>query len=215
MTLDEYLDHVFIQEDDVLLAIKQDIVDRNMPAIFVPAVTGAALAWLIRTHRCRAALEIGALGGYSGVWIARALGERGTLTSLELRADYRDVAHANVTRAGLAERVTYRVGPAADSLAQLKAEGARFDFFFIDADKPTYPDYVRWALRLTRPGSLIVVDNVVHGGQVVDDGGADPVIRGTRDALEVLGSTPSLVVTALQTVGAKGYDGFAVALVTA
>lgn len=169
MTLDEYLDQVFIQEDDVLKAVKADIIERGMPAIFVPPVTGAALAWLIHSYHKTRALEIGALGGYSGIWIGRALGADGHLTSLELRPDYRDVAFANMTRAGLADRVTYRVGPAAESLAQLQNEGQRFDFFFIDADKENYPVYLDYALQLAMPGAIIAADNTLQGGKVADE----------------------------------------------
>ncbi|PSR23609.1 MAG: methyltransferase [Sulfobacillus acidophilus] len=168
MTLDEYLDATFIHEDPLLGEIKRDIVDHAMPAIYIPIVTAATLHWLIKAFARRQALEIGALGGYSGVWLARALPSDGHLTSLELRSDYRDVALANVRRAGLADRVTFRVGPAAASLRDLEAENAQFDFFFIDADKENYPLYLDYALKLAEPGAIIAADNTLQGGHILD-----------------------------------------------
>lgn len=168
MTFDEYLNEVFLHEDAVLQAVKEDVVARGMPAIFVPAVTGAALHWLVRMSQSRNVLEVGALGGYSGIWLARALPHGGHLTSLELRAEYCDVALANMTRAGLEDRVSYRVGPAAESMAALVDEGQRFDFFFIDADKDNYPTYLEYALKLANPGALIAADNTLQGGRVLD-----------------------------------------------
>lgn len=180
MTFDQYLDQVFVHEDDILTDVKADIVQRGMPAIFVPTVTGAALNWLIRVAGSRDVLEIGALGGYSGIWLARALPSEGTLTSLELRPEYRDVAMANLTRAGLQDRVTYRVGPAADTLAQLQAEGRSFDFFFIDADKDNYPVYLDYAVQLARPGAIITADNTLQGGRVLDPNATSPAVEAIR-----------------------------------
>jgi caffeoyl-CoA O-methyltransferase len=168
MTLDEYLDSVFIHEDTILQEIKMDIAAHEMPAIYVPAVTAATLHWLVRAFARHQALEIGSLGGYSGAWLARALPTDGHLTCLELRPDYCDIALANMHRAGLASRVTFRVGPAATSLKELEAEGARFDFFFIDADKENYPLYLDYALKLAEPGAIIAADNTLQGGQVLD-----------------------------------------------
>lgn len=213
--VDEYLVRTLLPDDAALAEALASEEREGIPAINVSAPQGMLLHLLVKALGARAVLELGTLAGYSTIWLARGLEPGGRVVTLERDPHHAEVARRNLERAGVSAAVELRVGPALDSLAALEREGAGpFDLVFVDADKPTYPDYVRWALRLTRPGSLIVVDNVVHGGQVVDDG-ADPVIRGTRDALEVLGSTPSLVVTALQTVGAKGYDGFAVALVTA
>ncbi len=180
MNFDQYLDQVFVHEDDILKMVKADIVERGMPAIFVPTVTGAALNWLIQVSGSRDVLEIGALGGYSGIWLARALPAGGTLTSLELRPDYRDVALANLTRAGFKDRVAYRVGPAAESLAQLEDEGRTFDFFFIDADKDNYPIYLDYAVRLARPGAIITADNTLQGGRVLDPEIASPAVEAIR-----------------------------------
>jgi predicted O-methyltransferase YrrM len=180
MNFDQYLDQVFVHEDDILKMVKAGIVERGMPAIFVPTVTGAALNWLIQVSGSRDVLEIGALGGYSGIWLARALPAGGTLTSLELRPDYRDVALANLTRAGFKDRVAYRVGPAAESLAQLEDEGRTFDFFFIDADKDNYPIYLDYAVRLARPGAIITADNTLQGGRVLDPEITSPAVEAIR-----------------------------------
>ncbi len=192
MSLDDYLDAVFIHEDDVLKAIKEDIVARGMPAIFVPPLTGAALHWLVRMTHSKSILEIGALGGYSGVWLARGLPEGGRLTSLELRPDYRDVAEANLRRAGLADRVSYRVGPAADSLEALRADGARFDFFFIDADKDNYPLYLDYALALAEPGALITADNTLQGGRVFDPKAQSSAVEAIRRFNQRVAEHPEL-----------------------
>lgn len=180
MNFDQYLDQVFVHEDDILKMVKADIVEHGMPAIFVPTVTGAALNWLIQVSGSRDVLEIGALGGYSGIWLARALPAGGTLTSLELRPDYRDVALANLTRAGFKDRVAYRVGPAAESLAQLEDDGRTFDFFFIDADKDNYPIYLDYAVRLARPGAIITADNTLQGGRVLDPEITSPAVEAIR-----------------------------------
>ncbi len=159
---------------------------------------------------------MGTLGGYSAIWLARALPAGGRLVTLELDAKHAQVARANFARAGLAERIELREGAAADSLAALHAEGAEpFDLVFIDADKPGNPAYIEWALRLTRPGSAIVLDNVVREGGVVDPASKDPAILGTRAAIELLSADPRVSATVIQTVGSKKYDGFALAFVTA
>jgi predicted O-methyltransferase YrrM len=159
-------------------------------------------------------LEIGTLGGYSTIWLARALPPLGTLISLEFNPKHAAVAKENIAQAGLASIVEIRIGPAADSLAQLQAENAEpFDLIFIDADKPNNPTYLEWALKLSRKGTLIVVDNVIRDGQIADPNNPDPAITGTRTMFEMLAANPRLESTALQTVGGKGYDGFAFALV--
>jgi predicted O-methyltransferase YrrM len=188
----------------------------GLPSINVSPVQGKFLHLLVLATGARRILEIGTLGGYSTLWLARALPVGGRLVSLELQPRHAEVARANLDRAGVSERVEIRVGPAAESLAQLQAEGAGpFDLIFIDADKPSNPAYLGWALKLARRGTLIVVDNVVRKGKIVDPASADPDVQGTRALFELLAEEPRLSSTAIQTVGSKGYDGFAMAVVIA
>jgi predicted O-methyltransferase YrrM len=161
-------------------------------------------------------LEIGTLGGYSTIWLARALPPGGRLVTLEYEPKHADVARANFARAGLADVVDLRVGAALDTLPKIAAEArGPFDLVFIDADKPNNPGYFEWALKLTRPGSLIVVDNVIRDGQLIDPKNHDPRVDGTRRLYEMLAREPRVSATAIQTVGSKGYDGFVMAIVTA
>jgi len=160
-------------------------------------------------------LEIGTLGGYSTIWLARALRDDGRVTTIELEAEHARVAEANFVAAGVAEKIDLRVGNALDALPQIEAEGiAPFDFIFIDADKPGNVAYLEWAVKLSRSGTLIVLDNVVRSGELIDADSADVKVQGSRAALEWLGAHPEIDSTAIQTVGAKGYDGFAIAVVT-
>jgi predicted O-methyltransferase YrrM len=169
---------------------------------------------LARALRAGAILEIGTLGGYSAIWLARALPEGGRLVTLEVDPRRAELARANLARAGLSAVVEVRVGRAQETLPQLAAEGrSPFDLIFIDADKPSNPEYLAWALRLARDGSLIVVDNVVRDGAVIDAESADATVQGVRRMNEMLAAEPRLAATAIQTVGAKGYDGFAIAIV--
>jgi predicted O-methyltransferase YrrM len=185
-----------------------------MPPIHVTPTQGKLLHLLARAIGARSILEIGTLGGYSTIWMARALPEDGRLISLEYNARHAEVATRNIARAGLERIAQVRVGPALESLPKLADENpAPFDLVFIDADKSNNPQYVEWALRLTRSGSLIVVDNVVRQGRVTDPDSADPDVVGTRTALELIARHPRLTGTALQTVGSKGHDGFALARV--
>jgi predicted O-methyltransferase YrrM len=162
----------------------------------------------------RRVLEIGTLGGYSTIWMARALPEGGRIFSLEFNPRHADVARGNLENAGLLDRVDIRVGRAVDSLPVLESSGAGpFDLIFIDADKPSNPQYLEWALKLSRPGTVIVVDNVVRDGNVVDAASTDPDIQGTRRMTEMMAAEPRLTATALQNVGVKGYDGFVLAVV--
>ena len=159
-------------------------------------------------------LEVGTLGGYSTIWLARALPPHGILVTLELDPKHAEVAAANIHRAGLSSLVDLRVGPALDSLARLHAEkSAPFDLIFLDADKPNNPVYLEWAIRLSRPGTVIIGDNVIRDGEILDANNTDPSVIGTRLFLEKLGTHPRLDATAIQTVGTKGYDGFALAIV--
>ena len=189
--------------------------EAGLPPISVSPTQGKLLNLLARVRGARAILEIGTLGGYSAIWMARALPADGRLVTLEVDPKHADVARASIARAGLAERVEVRLGPALDTLQRLGAENAGpFDLIFIDADKPTLPEYFRWALRLSRPGTLIAIDNVVRDGAVIDSGSLDASVQGVRRLNELMASEPRVSATAIQTVGAKGYDGFALALVT-
>ncbi|MFF9482200.1 O-methyltransferase [Streptomyces sp. NPDC014733] len=188
----------------------------GLPPIAVSPTEGKLLHLLAQTQGARRILELGTLGGYSTIWLGRALPADGRLISLEADVAHAEVARANLDRAGLSGVAEVRVGPALDSLAALADDGAEpFDLVFIDADKPNNPHYLEWALRLTRPGSLIICDNVVRGGKVADPAAPEPAIRGTRRCLEMMAADPRLSATAIQTVGSKGYDGFALARVVA
>lgn len=188
----------------------------GLPRMQVAPNQGRMLELLARSCGARKILEIGTLGGYSALFLARALPSEGRLITLEREPRHAEVALANIARAGYRERVEVRVGLALDSLAALAAEGAGpFDFVFIDADKTNLPAYFDWAVRLARPGSLIVVDNVVRNGAVVDAASTDPSVVGVRQFATQVAQDPRVAATALQTVGAKGYDGFALAVVLA
>ncbi len=202
--------------DEALAAALRDSDAAGLPPIAVSPLQGTLLQLLARLTGARRVLEIGTLGGYSTIWLGRALPADGRLVTLEYDPRHAEVAVRNIARAGLAGRVEVRVGPALESLPKLADEQPPpFDLVFIDADKANNPHYVEWALRLTAAGSLIVLDNVVRGGRVADPENTDPDVVGTRAALDLFGSHPRLDATAVQTVGAKGYDGFALARVVA
>lgn len=214
--VDRYIVDTLVGSDPVLDAALQASAAAGLPAIQVSPNQGKLLALLAQLCQARAILEIGTLGGYSTIWLARALAPDGRLITLEIEPSHADVARANVAHAGLSQVVQVRLGRALDSLAQLHAEGGGpFDLVFIDADKPTIPEYFAWALRLCRPGTLIIVDNVVRNGQVIDQESNDPSIQGVRRLNEIMAAESRVSATAIQTVGSKGYDGFAIALVTA
>ncbi|EGX56574.1 O-methyltransferase [Streptomyces zinciresistens K42] len=214
--VDAYFRAHLSSDDEVLRAALRDSEAAGLPPIAVTAAQGKLLRLLAEIQGARTVLEIGTLGGYSTIWMARALPADGRLVSLEYSARHAEVAVRNIARAGLEQIVEVRVGPALESLPKLADENpAPFDLVFIDADKAGTARYVEWALRLTSTGSLIVVDNVVRGGRVLDADGADPDVRGIRDAVELIGRHPRLSGTAVQTVGGKGYDGFALARVLA
>jgi predicted O-methyltransferase YrrM len=213
--VDRYLDDLLVGHDAALEEALRASAEAGLPAINVAPTQGKLLNLLARLQGARAILEIGTLGGYSTIWLARALPADGRLITLEIDRKHADVARANVARAGLQQRVEVRVGRALESLAQLGAEKAGpFDLFFIDADKPNIPAYFKWALQLARPGSLIVIDNVVRDGAVIEADSADASVQGVRRLNELMASEPRVSATAIQTVGGKGYDGFALALVT-
>ncbi len=186
----------------------------GLPSIDVSAPQGKLIHLLARMSGARKALEIGTLGGYSTIWLARALPDDGRLITLEVSPRHAEIARRNVARAGLGSKVEIRTGAALTTLPKLEAEGlAPFDFVFIDADKTNNAAYLEWALRLSRPGTVIVVDNVVREGEVADPASRDPDAVGVRRMFELMAREPRLSATAIQTVGAKGWDGFALAVV--
>jgi predicted O-methyltransferase YrrM len=202
--------------DPVLEAALQTSAAAGLPPIQVAPNQGKLLQLLAQLQGARTILEIGSLGGYSTIWLARALPADGRLITLEVDPKHAEVSQANLARAGLAGIVEVRLGPALETLPQLAAEGlGPFDFIFIDADKPGYPDYFSWALKLARRGSVIIADNVVRQGAVIDPESSDANVQGVRTMNELIAAEPRVSATALQTVGSKGYDGFVMALVTA
>jgi predicted O-methyltransferase YrrM len=214
--VDEYLDRVVVGSDPALEAALADVVTAGMPAISVTPALGKLLHIVVRMTGAHRILEVGTLGGYSTIWLARAVPHNGQVVTLEIDPASAAVAGASIERAGVADRVEIRVGRAADSLAALELERVEpFDMVFIDADKRSNPEYLDWALRLTHIGSVIIVDNVVRSGTVVDAATKDPDILGIRRMNEQIAAEPRLLATAIQTVGSKGYDGFAIALVVA
>lgn len=214
--VDRYITGLLVPADPALDAALEASEAAELPAISVAPNQGKLLMLLAQLQGARRILEIGTLGGYSTIWLARALPADGRLVTLEANPDYAEVARGNLARAGLAGVAEVRVGPALETLPRLAGEGlAPFDVVFIDADKPSTPEYFQWALRLARRGTLIVVDNVVRDGAVVDADSEDASVRGIRRFNELLAAEPRVSATAIQTVGSKGYDGFALALVTA
>ncbi|MFF7239292.1 class I SAM-dependent methyltransferase [Streptomyces collinus] len=212
--VDFYFSSHLAPDDEALQAALRDSEAAGLPRIAVTAPQGKFLQLLAQIQGARNILEIGTLGGYSTIWLGRALPADGRLISLEYSAKHADVATRNIARAGLERIVEVRVGPALESLPKLADENpAPFDLVFIDADKGNNRHYVEWALRLSRAGSLIVLDNVVRGGGVTDAESSAPDIVGTRAAIDLIASHPRLTGTAVQTVGSKGYDGFALARV--
>lgn len=212
--VDEYFADVLVGDDAELAAALSANAAAGLPAHDVSPVQGKLLHLLAKIQGARRILEIGTLGGYSTIWLARALPAGGRVTSLEIDAARAEIAKANLSRCGLGGAVDVRIGPALETLARLKAEGAGpFDLIFIDADKPNNPHYLQWAIELSRPGTVIIGDNVVRDGAVSDSRSNDPNVVGVRRFLDDLGRHPRLSATALQTVGIKGYDGFALAVV--
>jgi predicted O-methyltransferase YrrM len=212
--VDRYFVEQLLPDDPALAAALEASAAAGLPAISVSPNQGMLLQLLARAIGAQRILEIGTLGGYSTIWLARALPADGRLISLEADAKHADVARANLARAGLDGIAEVRLGRALDTLPQLEREGqGPFDLVFIDADKPNNTPYFEWALRMTRPGSLIVVDNVVRGGDVVDADSDDAGVQGVRRSIERMAAEPRVRATAIQTVGTKGYDGFAIAQV--
>ena len=213
--VDGYIGDLFVGSDDVLEAALVASREAGLPPINVAPNQGKFLMLLARALGARWILEVGTLGGYSTIWLARALPSGGRVVTLEVDPGNADVARRNFDRAGLADVVDVRVGPAQDTLPALIAENREpFDLIFIDADKQSYPEYLGWSLELSRAGTVIIADNVVRDGAVIDVATEDPNIQGIRRFNELLAAEPRVVATAIQTVGIKGYDGFAIALVT-
>ena len=208
--VDHYLDELFIEDDPALQSALIASKAAGLPSINVAPAQGKFLHLLARLGGARRILEIGTLGGYSTIWLARALPPEGELITLEANGDYAAVARSNIERAGVGHAVEVRVGNALDTLPQLRGP---FDFVFIDADKRSYPDYWSWSLKLARPGTVIFADNVVRGGGVADPESSDPAVQGVRRFNELVAAEPRVSTTAIQTVGRKGYDGFALILV--
>lgn len=214
--VDRYLSDLLIPADRVLDEALAESEAAGLPPINVAPNQGKLLSLLARLRGARTILEIGTLGGYSTIWLARALPMGGRLVTLEADPHHAQVARANLAAAGLADMVDLRLGQALDTLPLLATEGhGPFDLVFIDADKPNIPAYFSWALRLSRLGSLIVVDNVVRNGAVIDAESTDPSVQGVRHFFQQLGTESRVSATAIQTVGSKGYDGLALVLVTA
>ncbi|MDN3352714.1 O-methyltransferase [Actinomadura sp. DC4] len=212
--VDDYFDRALVPSDPALDAALEASAEAGLPRIGVAPNQGKMLQLLARLQGARRILEVGTLGGYSTIWLARALPPGGRLITLEVDPKHAEVARANVARAGLADVVDLRLGPALETLPKLATEGGGpFDMIFIDADKPNNREYFGWAIELARPGTLIVVDNVVRYGQVVDPDDTDPDTQGVHRLNELIASEPRVSAMAMQTVGRKGHDGFVMALV--
>ena len=213
--VDEFITGAILHNDAALEAVGAANAAAGMPAIDVSAPQGKLLHLLALSVGARRVLEVGTLGGYSTIWLARALPADGSVLTLEYSPKHAEVARKNLDAAGVGAKVEIRVGAAAASLEKIGTERVPpFDLVFIDADKKNNPLYVQWALKLSRPGTIIIVDNVIRGGGVLDATAEDADVRGTRAMFEAVGKEKRLTATAIQTVGSKGYDGFVMAVVT-
>lgn len=210
--VDAFLADTLVGEDSALKSALAAQRAAGLPAIEVAPVSGKLLNLLIRIGGARRVLEIGTLGGYSTIWMARAVGPTGAVVTVEAEQANAAVARASIDAAGVGDRVQIRIGRAADVLPTLQSEDP-FDLVFIDADKESNTIYLDWAARLGRRGTVVVLDNIGRAGDIIDDSSTDSMVIGTRDALRMLGEDPRFDATALQTVGLKGWDGFALALV--
>jgi predicted O-methyltransferase YrrM len=213
--LDRYFGEQIVHSDAALAAALDASARAGLPSINVAENQGKFLHLLAKIRGARRILEIGTLGGYSTIWLARALPPGGTLVTLEANVDYAAVARANIERAGLSGMVSIRVGMGVDSLQHMIAQDeAPFDLVFIDADKPSYPDYLRLCLQLARSGTVIVADNVIRHGKLADPANTEPDVQGMRQFFDLLAAHPEVESTAIQTVGAKGWDGFSISVVS-
>ncbi|AMO73266.1 methyltransferase [Sphingorhabdus sp. M41] len=212
--VDDYIVGKLIGEDTALEAALANNRRAGLPPIDVSLAQGKMLQLLARGVGARRILEIGTLGGYSSIFLARALGEDGVLVTLELEPEYAAVACANIEHAGVGRSVDIRIGPACDTLEAMCSEGeAAFDFVFIDADKDNYPAYLDYAIQLSRQGTMLIFDNVVREGEVINPQSSDPKVSGTRALYDALQDNAKIDATAIQTVGSKKWDGFLLALV--
>ena len=212
--VDRYITEMLVPSDPVLEAALKASADGELPSIQVSPPQGKLLHLLARSTNARKILEIGTLGGYSTIWMARALPAGGRVLTLEASAKHAEVARSNFARAGLANTIELRLGPALETLPSVAAEGrGPFDLVFIDANKSTMAEYFDWALKLSRPGSVIIADNVIRDGAVADPNSTDADVQGVRRFNERVSAEPRVSATAIQTVGSKGYDGFAMVLV--
>ena len=213
--VETYVTDLLVAQDPALEAALASSAAAGLPPINLPPPQAKLLAMFARMLGAARILEIGTLGGYSAIWLARALAPGGRLISLEIDPKHAAVARANLGRAGVDALAEVRVGAALDLLPQLDAEGAApFDLIFIDADKPNIPEYFRWSLKLSRPGALIIVDNVVRDGAVIDEASTDASVQGVRRLNALVAAEPRVSATIIQTIGSKGYDGFLAALVS-
>ena len=213
-SVDNYLGEVLVRQDRHLDNAVAASDAAGLPSIQVSPLQGKLLEIMIEMMRAKNILEVGTLGGYSTIWMARSLPADGHVVTIEIDPKHAHVAQENFNRAGLAEKIDLRTGNAREILPAMIDEGAGpFDFVFIDADKASNPDYFGWALEMSRPGTVIIVDNVIREGSIVDAGSEDASVKGVRRLNELMAGNPRISVTALQTVGIKGYDGFSVAIV--
>jgi caffeoyl-CoA O-methyltransferase len=213
-SVDRYIGELFVSQDQILLDVERSIKKAKMPQISISPAQGKFLQILAKLSSAKKILELGTLGGYSTIWLARALPSDGKLITLELDARHAEVAQKNISRAGLQAQVEIRVGKALELLPEIQKEGSGpFDFIFIDADKPPYQEYFQWALRLSHPGTLIVADNVIREGEVLDESSKDASVLGAQRFNNMLAANSGVTATIIQTVGVKGHDGMALAVV--
>jgi caffeoyl-CoA O-methyltransferase len=213
-SVDQYISQLFQDEDDCLKATEQSIIESGIPPISISPNQGKLLQLLAKLCNAKKILEVGTLGGYSTIWMARALPENGKLITLEIDKKHAEVAQQNFNRCGLISKIEIRLGKAIELLPQLQAEGAGpFDMIFIDADKPPYTEYFQWALQLSRPGTLIIADNVIREGKVLLEESPDEMVSGVKRFNEYLSHCTDVTATIFQTVGAKEHDGMAMAIV--
>lgn len=212
--VDEYIVDRLCPNDRVLEEVIVTNRKADLPEIDVTANQGKFLQLLVQIKGAKRILEIGTLGAYSTIWMARGLTEGGRIITLELSPHHAEVAKKNIARAGLEQTIEVRTGDALEQLVQMEKEGVEpFDLIFIDADKPNNPNYLRWALHFSRPGTVIVGDNVIRNGEIADRHSTDPRVQGVRTFFDMLSGDPNISATALQTVGSKGYDGFMIGIV--
>ncbi|MEM7573650.1 MAG: O-methyltransferase [Bacteroidota bacterium] len=211
--VDNYLSKLYSLEDEILLQTEASIRENGMPEHSVSAVQGQFLSLLVQMCQAKRIIEVGTLGGYSTIWLGRALREKGKLTSIEVAASYAAVARRNIELAGLQDTVEIICGDALEVLHQMDLKGEVVDLFFMDADKPNYVAYFEWALAHSRPGSLILADNVIRDGQVLDADSPDEKVKGVRAYLDMLAREERATHSVLQQVGIKAYDGLAISMV--